>query len=61
MNPLRKFFHLAVAASVLSLTPLHSQDTKNVTLVGNFGKGEGEAKSVFAAGSLVYYGIGNKL
>lgn len=61
MNPLRKVFHFAVAASILLLTPLWSQDAKNVTLVGNFGKGEGEAKSVFAAGSLVYYGIGNKL
>jgi len=61
MNPLRKAFHLAMAALVLLLTPLWSQDAKNLTLVGNFGKGEGEAKSVFAAGALVYYGIGNKL
>jgi len=61
MNPLRKAFHLAAAALVLLLTPLWSQEVKNVTLVGNFGKGEGEAKSVFAAGALVYYGIGNKL
>lgn len=32
-----------------------------MTLLGNFGKGEGESKAVFAAGSLVYYGLGNKL
>jgi len=32
-----------------------------MTLLGNFGRGEGESKAVFAAGSLVFYGLGNKM
>ena len=40
---------------------LAAQQSQNMTLLGNFGKGEGESKAVFAAGSLVYYGLGNKL
>jgi len=40
---------------------LTAQQSQNMTLLGNFGKGEGESKAVFAAGSLVYYGLGNKL
>ena len=65
MNPLRKSFvpltGLALLILLLAIPTLWAQEVKNVTLVGNFGKGEGESKSVFAAGSLVYYGIGNKL
>jgi hypothetical protein len=38
-----------------------AQDTKNMSLLGNFGKGEGESKAIFAAGSLVFYGLGNKV
>ncbi|NUM79061.1 hypothetical protein HUU40_32290, partial [candidate division KSB1 bacterium] len=38
-----------------------AQDALNVTAAGNFGKGEGESKAVFAAGSLVYYAVGEKL
>jgi len=59
----RNLFHSALACCVMLLTPslTLAQDASNVTLVGNFGKGEGESKAVFAAGSLVYYGIGNKL
>ncbi len=60
MNPLRKSLS-GVLALLLACSSLWAQDAQNVTLVGNYGRGEGEAKSVFAAGSLVYYGIGNKL
>jgi hypothetical protein len=40
---------------------LFGQTSQNLTLLGNFGKGEGESKAVFAAGSLVFYGLGNKV
>jgi hypothetical protein len=40
---------------------LFGQNALNVSLLGNFGKGEGESKAVFAAGSLVFYGLGNKV
>ena len=40
---------------------LTAQEGKNMSLLGNFGKGEGESKGVFAAGSLVYYGLGSKV
>jgi hypothetical protein len=40
---------------------LNGQTAQNVTLLGNYGKGEGESKAVFAAGSLVFYGLGNKV
>ena len=55
----------AVACSMLLVlfVPLLglAQDAQNLTLVGNYGAGEGESKAVFAAGALVYYAIGNKL
>lgn len=38
-----------------------AQNSSNMTLLGNFGRGEGEIRAVFAAGSLVYYGVGNKV
>ncbi len=40
---------------------LVSQTSSNMTLLGNYGKGEGESKGIFAAGSVVYYGLGNKV
>lgn len=40
---------------------LIAQESQNMTLLGNFGKGEGESKAIFAAGSLVFYGLGNKM
>jgi len=40
---------------------LIAQSVKNMTLLGNFGKGEGESKAIFAAGSVVFYGLGNKI
>lgn len=38
-----------------------AQSTQNVTKLGNWGKGEGEIKAVFAAGPVSYYGVGNKV
>ncbi len=65
MNQARNLFLPALACCLVMLLLLPglmlAQDVSNVTLVGNFGKGEGESKAVFAAGSLVYYGVGNKL
>jgi hypothetical protein len=46
---------LALSGSLLA------QASLNMTFLGNFGKGEGEIRAVFAAGSLVYYGVGNKV
>ena len=40
---------------------LFGQTSSNVTLLSNFGIGEGDSKAVFAAGSIVYYGLGNKV
>jgi hypothetical protein len=54
-------FCLALALVTLLSQALVGQDTKNVSLLGNYGKGEGESKAVFAAGSLVFYGLGNKV
>ncbi len=46
---------------VFTLSNLVAQDVKNMSLLGNYGRGEGESKSVFAAGSVVYYGLGSKV
>ncbi len=53
----------AVALVILMMVSqaLFGQIASNVSLLGNFGKGEGESKAVFAAGSLVFYGLGNKV
>lgn len=56
-----KLFFLILTGMVLLGQPLTAQDQKNISLLGNYGKGEGESKAVFAAGSLVFYGLGNKL
>ena len=40
--------HLAIA-----------QTSENVAKLGNFGKGEGKSRAVYAQGSTVYYGMGN--
>lgn len=52
---------LILLCAVMGGGTLLAQETKNVTLLGNYGKGEGESKAVFAAGSLVFYGLGNKI
>jgi hypothetical protein len=38
-----------------------AQTSLKMSLLGNYGKGEGDSKSVFAAGSLVFYGLGSKM
>lgn len=60
MKP-RRPFYLALVILMLASQVLFGQQTLNVSLLGNFGKGEGESKAVFAAGSLVFYGLGNKV
>ena len=40
---------------------MSAQSALNVTKKGNWGKGEGEIKAVFAAGPIAYYGVGNKV
>jgi len=43
------------------VSTIAAQDVMNVTMVGNYGKGEGSTKAVFAAGSIAYFGVGNKI
>jgi len=52
MIQVRNLFLPALACCLLLLMPILAiaQDASNVTLVGNFGKGEGESRAVFAAG-----------
>lgn len=57
----RKLFFLVVLGVFALSGVMAAQDFKNLSLLGNYGKGEGESKGVFAAGSLVYYGLGNKV
>ncbi len=38
-----------------------AQSISKMTLLSNYGRGEGESKAVFAAGSLVFYGLGSKM
>ncbi len=56
-----KLFAVIIVGLMLLGEGLIAQDGKNMTLLGNYGKGEGESKGVFAAGSVVYYGLGNKV
>lgn len=60
MKTTKLFFTAAIALILLS-RGLFAQDIKNMTLLGNFGMGEGDSKAVFAAGSLVFYSLGNKV
>lgn len=60
MKAYRLFFLILVSLTLFSPGTV-AQDIKNMTLLGNFGRGEGEAKAVFAAGSIVYYGLGSKV
>lgn len=53
---------LLALAVVLLLGPAAlAQDARNMSLLGNFGMGEGDSKAVFGAGSLAFYGLGNKV
>lgn len=60
---MRKNFLYIISFLILTVfcQGLIAQSVKNMTLLGNFGKGEGESKAVFAAGSVVFYGLGNKI
>lgn len=52
---------LAVLVVLFVSAGLFAQSATNVTKLGNWGKGEGEIKAVFAAGPVSYYGVGNKV
>ncbi len=52
MKTIKLFFLILVSMTLFS-HQLIAQESQNMTLLGNFGKGEGESKAVFAAGSLV--------
>ncbi|MBW7888071.1 MAG: T9SS type A sorting domain-containing protein [Bacteroidetes bacterium] len=56
-----KLFLAAFIGVVFLLQGISAQSIKNMTLLGNYGRGEGESKAVFAAGSLVFYGLGSKV
>jgi len=57
----KKLFFLILVGLTMFGQGLVAQDAYNMSLLGNFGKGEGESKAVFAAGSVVFYGLGNKI
>jgi hypothetical protein len=63
MATLRIRFRAAAVVLALALLfgTMAAQTSLNVTRMGNYGKGEGVVRSVFAAGSLVYYSIFNKV
>lgn len=51
-----------VLVSLLMLgQSMFAQSSLNLSLLSNFGRGEGESLAVFAAGSLVFYGLGTKV
>lgn len=56
-----KLYFLFLTVLTFFASALVAQDIKNMTLLGNFGMGEGDSKAVFAAGSLVFYSLGNKV
>jgi hypothetical protein len=58
-NRILLFMVLAVISMLGQI--IFAQESNNMSLLGNYGKGEGESKGVFAAGSVVYYGLGNKV
>jgi hypothetical protein len=58
---IQKPFFLAMLCVALLGWVLVAQESQNISLLSSFGKGEGESKGVFAAGSLVFYGLGSKI
>jgi hypothetical protein len=60
MKTTKLLFMIVVTLTFFSKV-LVAQEIKNMTLLGNFGLGEGDSKTVFAAGSLVFYSLGNKV
>ncbi|MGH7492861.1 MAG: dienelactone hydrolase family protein [bacterium] len=64
MIDLRAVFGIAPALATLSfLLPcdLVRAQSSQVTRLGNFGRGEGEVQAVYAAGTIVYFGVGREL
>ena len=47
-----KLFVVFIVGLMLFGEGLFAQDSKNMTLLGNYGKGEGESKGIFAAGAV---------
>ena len=60
MKPSKLFYGAVIILLSISQV-LIGQDTKNVSRLSNFGQGEGESLGVFAAGAIVYYGLGAKV
>lgn len=57
----RNLFFAALIHSMLLVSVINAQSSSNISLLSNYGRGEGESKAVFAAGSLVFYGLGSKV
>ena len=45
---------------LLTVLQLKAQEMSNMSLLGNYGKGEGQCKAVFALGTLTYFSVGEK-
>ena len=58
---IRKALYLIIVMAAVFAQMLVGQTASNVTLLANYGIGEGDSKAVFAAGSIVFYGLGNKV
>ncbi|MEZ4748975.1 MAG: hypothetical protein R3C41_23145, partial [Calditrichia bacterium] len=58
---LRNRFLQALLVMFCMMGAVSAQSALNITKQGNWGKGEGEIKAVFAAGPVTYYGVGNKV
>jgi len=60
MKKYKLFFVVVLSLCILGQL-VFAQSSSNMTLLSNFGRGEGESLAVFAAGSLVFYGLGSKV
>ena len=56
-----KLISVALLCFMLLGHVVFAQSSSNMSLLSNFGRGEGESLAVFAAGSLVFYGLGTKV
>ena len=54
----RAFCALAI---LLLVGPASAQESDNLNILSNFGRGDGESRTVFTLGTRAYYGIGNRL
>jgi len=64
MNHRKLSLGFVLLLTILLFAPgnlLKAQDASNVSALGNYGKGEGQCKAVFALGTLTYYSVGEKL